>query len=97
MKVAICGPNLNDQTKGQFHVHAAGCADLKNYGPGKKMGGQDQGWVIDADTLADVALNVYDFALDEAGVEEGTAEADAVVAGLVSDFHVLDCAKELTK
>lgn len=29
MKLAIYGPNLIDQTKGQFVVHAAGCADCK--------------------------------------------------------------------
>jgi hypothetical protein len=28
-KVCIIGPNLLDQSKGQFHVHAAGCADTK--------------------------------------------------------------------
>ena len=28
MKVTVCGPNLRDQSKGQFHVHAADCSDL---------------------------------------------------------------------
>jgi hypothetical protein len=28
MQVTICGPNLRDQSKGSFHVHAADCADL---------------------------------------------------------------------
>lgn len=27
--VCIIGPNLLDQSKGQYHVHAAGCADTK--------------------------------------------------------------------
>jgi hypothetical protein len=26
VKVTVFGPNLRDQSKGQFHVHAAGCA-----------------------------------------------------------------------
>lgn len=26
--VTILGPNLRDQSKGSFHVHRAGCADL---------------------------------------------------------------------
>lgn len=29
MRVVICGPNLRDQSKCSFHVHAEGCADLK--------------------------------------------------------------------
>lgn len=33
MDVRICGPNLNDQSKGTFHVHADGCPDLRKYGP----------------------------------------------------------------
>jgi hypothetical protein len=28
VKLTIVGPNLLDQSKGDFHVHAAGCADL---------------------------------------------------------------------
>lgn len=26
--VSVFGPNLRDQSKGQFHVHAVGCADI---------------------------------------------------------------------
>jgi hypothetical protein len=29
MTVRISGPNLRDQTKGSFHVHREGCADIK--------------------------------------------------------------------
>jgi hypothetical protein len=39
MKVRILGPNLDDQTKGQFHVHSKDCRDAKHYGPGRKYGG----------------------------------------------------------
>ena len=28
MRVTVLGPNLNDQSKGTFVVHAEGCADL---------------------------------------------------------------------
>jgi hypothetical protein len=28
MQVTIIGPNLQDQSKGTFHVHKAGCKDL---------------------------------------------------------------------
>lgn len=31
MKLTIFGPNLCDQSKGQFVVHAAGCADCKKF------------------------------------------------------------------
>ena len=37
MKVYIIGPNLRDQSKGQYHVHAVGCADTKKaiYAPNR--------------------------------------------------------------
>lgn len=28
MRVVVIGPNLPDQTRGSYHVHAAGCADI---------------------------------------------------------------------
>jgi acyl-CoA-binding protein len=28
MNVTVIGPNLRDQSKGDFHVHRAGCADI---------------------------------------------------------------------
>lgn len=39
-EVCVMGPNLNDESKGEFHAHADDCADLlRNYGPGTIWGG----------------------------------------------------------
>jgi hypothetical protein len=57
MKVVICGPNLNDQRKGQFHIHAAGCHDLvKN---ARREPEYKNGWTIDAHSREDVVRNIY--------------------------------------
>jgi hypothetical protein len=73
MNVRICGPNLYDQSKGDFHVHADGCGDLKHYGPGRRFGGDADGaretLVVDA-TVRGCVLAVYDNGiLDEAVAE----------------------------
>lgn len=58
MKVTIIGPNLRDQSKGDMHVHAAGCADIA------RMVGREpeyaNGWEIEAESVKDVVTAVYD-------------------------------------
>lgn len=64
MKVTICGPNLRDQSKGQLHVHAAGCGDLQ----AAREPEYRHGWTIDADSEKEVVINCYppeDFDYDE--------------------------------
>jgi hypothetical protein len=41
--VRVFGPNLSEsaQQDGQFHVHAEGCPDHRDYGPDGKFGGVD--------------------------------------------------------
>jgi hypothetical protein len=41
--VRVFGPNLSElaQRDGQFHVHAEGCPDHRDYGPDGKFGGVD--------------------------------------------------------
>jgi len=57
MLVTIIGPNLRDQSKGTFHVHAAGCADIA------KMARRDpaykDGWTMDAESRAYICDAVY--------------------------------------
>jgi hypothetical protein len=57
MRVTICGPNLRDQSKGSFHVHAAGCADLVRGARREPEYRSD--WTIEAATRDDVVLEVY--------------------------------------
>lgn len=58
MRVTICGPNLNDQSKGSFHVHAEGCADLRRQAAREPE--YANGWTIEANTRDDAVLGVYD-------------------------------------
>lgn len=65
MKVTVIGPNLRDQSKGQFHVHAEGCRDIArqfSYVPKQDM------WTIEATSQVDIAGNVYDFEDDPASL-----------------------------
>lgn len=78
-RVVIVGPNLRDQTKGSFHVHAEGCADLRR-DPNVKH--ENQGWVIEADTVEDVAEAVYSDMMEE---------SDSPASDYVSDFHFAPC------
>jgi len=89
MNVTIYGPNLNDQTKGTFHVHSEGCQHSKHYGPGTKFGGEDNGWTVKVDSKLDVARDVYppgDFEWD------GTLEQSD---SYINDFHWAPCTRSL--
>jgi hypothetical protein len=59
--IVIHGPNLTDQSKGQFHVHTVDCQDNKHYGRGKYGG--ETGWVVKdvdpTDVERQVAENIY--------------------------------------
>lgn len=85
MKVRIHGPNLYDQSKGQFHVHSADCGDNRKYGPGGKLGGDDPGWVVEVESLEEVVLEVYADHLDE---NPGVKPLD-----WVDEFHFAPCVK----
>ncbi len=66
MRVTVHGPNLRDQSKGQFHVHAADCADNRRYGYGTALGGEPA-WTFDAPSRRAIVLDIYDEAVDENG------------------------------
>lgn len=57
MLVTICGPNLRDQSKGDLHVHAADCGDLRR-GAIREPAYHD-GWTIEAGSYAEVVQEVY--------------------------------------
>lgn len=95
MRVTICGPNLRYQSKGQFHVHAADCADLGNYGPGRKQGGDDKGWTVEATSRFDVADDVYCDNASDYGYEPFTDEYEDFIKSCLSDFHFAPCCADL--
>lgn len=86
-QVVICGPNLNDQSKGTFHVHAAGCAEARQYGPHKRHGGETP-WQVEATSRADVVLDVY-------GPDAGDFDLDATdpesIRAYAGEFHFAPC------
>ena len=81
MLVKIQGPNLRDQSKGQFHVHAADCSDNGKY--------EENGWIkpVSMDSRLACESYIYDFAPDETpGYELGDYQFD---------FHFAPCVKGL--
>jgi len=82
--VTIVGPNLRDQSKGTFHVHAEGCRDLTRLARSEPE--VRNGWTIRADSIRDIVEAVYDpdcFQYDPASEEE--------YAPYVQDFHFAPC------
>ena len=55
MQVAVCGPNLRDQSKGQLHVHASDCADLKRSNEPEYQ----HAWVFEAGSKDIVIQEIY--------------------------------------
>ena len=84
-RVTIFGPNLNDQSKGQFHVHAAGCADLRRHASREPE--YRNGWTIDAADRLTVADEVYADMIDE--------REDAKPDDYLDDFHFFPCCSDL--
>jgi hypothetical protein len=87
--ISIFGPNLNDQSKGQFHVHAAGCGDCKHYGRGK-FGGET-GWHIDAESQLDVCSEIYADHLSDYGLSTEDAEGVEMLTDWLSDLWFAPC------
>jgi hypothetical protein len=90
MRVRVCGPNLNDQSKGTFHVHADGCADLKKYGPYRKYSGEVNGEAempVDDATVLRVVCWTYADQINEQPEDERAQYVD----NLVNDFWFAPC------
>jgi hypothetical protein len=86
MKLTIHGPNLNDQTKGTFHVHTARCRDNKWE---VTANGSEYPSTIDADTVEDVVEYIY-----SDHIAEGSMKLDA---SAIADFHFAPCVKNLPR
>jgi hypothetical protein len=68
MLVTICGPNLRDQSKGDFHVHAADCADLHKHA--RREPEYRNGWTVDVASVKDAVLDVYEDMIFECWEED---------------------------
>jgi hypothetical protein len=90
VKLTIIGPNLADQSKGAFHVHATGCADL-NRGQYRNLHRGDTGtYVEDHDSIRSVVDSVYG---PEAGgfYEENDLDPETAWREYEHDFYFAPC------
>ena len=89
--VAIIGPNLYDQSKGQFHVHSETCRDGLN--PRKYP--LAYRWVEQqVSSVWDVLVLVYgDIACDS--TEPDSPEWEAYIEQTRSEFHFHGCVSDL--
>lgn len=88
MQVTIHGPNLIDQSKGTFHVHAAGCRDNQRE---VRTNGSDHPWTLEVDSAQAIVEEVYSDHMAE-------REAGDPYAGwepYLSDFAFFPCVKGL--
>ena len=74
-RLTVIGPNLRDQSKGSFHVHDAGCMDIKRNPNYRNAGKYTANW----DSLEDVVTAIY---------EEIMWENDEDWPSCANDFHV---------
>ena len=84
MKVTIHGPNLADQSGGQFIVHAVGCRDNRRVK--SQTGTPSQGMSIEVSSREDVAMACYEDQIDG-------GECDIEVA--LADFKFCPCCKDI--
>jgi hypothetical protein len=91
MQVVVWGPNLRDQSKGTFHVHAADCADNRHYGSRGKYGGEDGEMAIEVGSALEVITYVY---ADQIA-EQPQGERMEYIESLHSDFFWAPCVKDL--
>jgi hypothetical protein len=80
MKLTIHGPNLNDQSKGSFHVHTADCRDNRKE---VRYNGSDNPYTGDFDSVIDVVEFIYSDIIAE--------NPDQSIDEYVLDFHFAPC------
>lgn len=82
---SVFGPNLNDQSKGSFHVHKEGCGDCKFYGAGKRFGGDEvPPSTTEATTYEEIVEEVY-------GPDEFNYDPETEIGTYLADFWFAPC------
>lgn len=87
--VTIIGPNLPDQSKGDFHVHAQGCRDIR-----RSYGGCSK-YDLEVEAAIDVAEFIYEDHLHDEGIEPESEEAIAYFDMCIGEFYFLPCTGNL--
>jgi hypothetical protein len=85
MRVTVIGPNLRNQSKGLFHVHAEGCADIAKRYSAAELSESDS---AEYATLQELVEDMYDGQLQD--------DPSATWQEYAPDFHVLPCAAALS-
>ena len=80
-RVEIVGPNLNDQSTGDFHVHANTCRELLTW---QYKGVRDQRprfelWITEAESVQEIVEEIYSDILEETGESWETEEGSVHV------------------
>jgi hypothetical protein len=87
--VVVFGPNLSreGEAKGYMHAHAAGCADCKHYGPGRKFGGERDDWQFEARSEQEIVEEINADFIDE--------NEDSTWLDYRGDVYIAPCLKHL--
>jgi hypothetical protein len=89
VSVVCIGPNLPDQSKGSFHVHAAGCADVtRSPDYRSREFASDKTNSITIETLTDLVEYVY---ADQLAEDEESSASD-----YASDFYLFPCVRGIS-
>lgn len=86
-RVVIVGPNLRDQSRGDFHVHAEGCADLRR---DRNVRYEDQSWVVEAEGSRD---ELMEFVAEDIYCDIMAENGDEDASGYVELIHFAPCVK----
>lgn len=89
MEITVIGPNLNDQSKGQFHVHTTGCADIKRMI--RREPEYEYGYETDAESRLELAADWFEDHIAENEPESEWSKPEPYV----SEFHFFPCCKDL--
>jgi len=88
MRVTIHGPNLHDQSKGDFRVHTADCRDNKWE---RRVNGSYDPLTIDATSRLDVAEFMYSDHMAEHTDDSPWAKPESYLP----EFHFAPCCDDL--
>lgn len=84
MRIAVAGPNLTDQSHGQFVVHRAGCADVARRA--RRDPAYADAWLICAPTRRATVQAIYG---------DQIAESDGDWRAYLCEVHFAPCCASL--
>lgn len=89
-RVTIIGPNLHNQSKGQFHVHAEGCLDVTRDPHRYGYRYAEPHMIAEVESKEQVVTFVYDDIMAE---HEGDGSKWATPEAYFDEFNFAPCVK----